>query len=187
MHHPWRPTASLRILEPKLPRNQVVIWSLLLFIAIGLAAQFLFRENMRLDFFRVSMYIHVVMYCISIPIAMLRNHDLTVSKYWRKHSMLVFCWTTQGKHLNTSFAYKQWSPCLPPPSAHHLKLMKTWQENPLTKMIQKNLGLQKTKRTQLGSGILSGMIWDDWCVTRNFARRQFTGPARLLTSGTLGR
>ena len=78
------------------------------------------------------------MYCISIPIALLRNHDLTVSKCWRKHSILVFCWTTQGKHLNTSFAYKQWSPCLPPPSAHHLKLMKTWQENPLTKMIKKN-------------------------------------------------
>lgn len=62
------------------------------------------------------------------------SHCVQVLK--KTHS-IIFCWTTQGKHLNTSFAYKQWSPCLPPPSAHHLRLMKTWQENPLTKMIKK--------------------------------------------------
>ena len=69
-----------------------------------------------------------------------------------------------------------------PPKAHENLTGK-----PLDKNDQKNLGLQKTKRTQLGSGILSGMIWDGWCVTGKLRQEAIHRASEVVDIRDLGK
>ena len=87
MHHPWRPTASLRILEQKLPRSQVVIWVRSALHCTQLGCTILSGKICAWTFF---VFPCASMYCISIPVALLPNHGLILSTYWWKHRELLF-------------------------------------------------------------------------------------------------
>lgn len=181
MHHPWRPTASLRILEPKLPRNQVVLWSVLLcnFFSGRICAWTFFV------FPCTSMsYSNVLHFHPNGPATKPWSHRVQVLKKTRHTCFLLDNSGETPQHLVCLQAIESLftSSQRTPPKAHENLTGK-----PLDKNDQKNLGLQKTKRTQLGSGTLSGMIWDGWCVTGKLRQEAIHGASEVVDIRDLGK